>query len=845
MTAILQNLRVALRQLRHSPAFALTAILTLALGIGANTAIFSLLDQALLRTLPVQDPARIVTLQDTSTHATWVGSISSSGGDEEDVFTYPTYKDLRDRNQVFSSLAGVVPAGGINVTRNNSSHLANAELVTGNYFTTLGVQPVLGRVFSQQDDGVPLASPVVVLSYDYWKNNLGADPSVVGSTLSINSFPFQVIGVTAPGFHSAVWGNTPSLFFPMAMLDQIMPGSTQPGRPTRFQDSSFRWFSLFGRLKPGISPKEAQAQLAPLWHALRANDLKNLGTRSPAFVAGFLTNSHLLVNPGARGFNFNRDSLEKPFLAVMAMALLVLLISAVNVASLLLVRAASRNREFALRSALGASSSQVMGQLLLEGLLLGVLGGAVGLLLAPIALRTLVAYLSVPDTESGFSASLDHRVLLFNFAIAIFVSLGFSLVPALQLRKLDLSSTLREGRSTGAGGMLNLRRVIVCVQVGLSVLLLMASGIFLRTLHNLRSVDVGFNTTHLVTFDVDPALAGYKVSNVPALHERIQRILSQLPGIVSVGATDSPELSGSTGFTTQKVAGYIDNPDAPYQIQVESVTPTFFQTLQIPLIAGRLINDQDIPGHPKVAVINETLAKHYCGSPAACIGRMMGNTGPKDTLDRQIVGVVRDSLHKGVRGQVNPAMYWAFKQNPEETDIQYYLRTTGDPAQSLALVRSTMHNLDASLSLGGLITEDEQIDLNLQNDRLIALLSISFGILATVLAGVGLYGVLAYSTAQRIREIGIRMALGSTRLAASSLILVDVLKLAALGVILAIPVGVALSRLLKAQLYDVSAADPTIIAYVVVLITVVALLAALIPARRAASINPTEALRTE
>lgn len=843
MNAIVQNLRVALRQLRHSPAFALTAILTLALGIGANTAIFSLLDQALLRTLPVRDPGQLVTLQDTGT--VWDGSISVSGGDQKDVFTYPAYKNLRDRNQVFSSLAAVVAVNGINLTHDNSSRLANSELVSGNYFTTLGVKAALGRVFSQADDGVPLANPVAVLSFDYWKDHLGADPSIVGSTVAINSFPYQIIGVAAPGFHSAVWGQTPDLFFPLAMLDQVIPGNTQPNQPPRLQDSGFRWLSLIGRLKPGISPNQAQADLAPLWHALRANDLKALGTRSNFFVKGYLTNSRLLVQPGARGFAFNRDSLEKPFLAVMAMALLVLLISAVNVASLLLVRAAARNREFALRSALGASSTQIMGQLLLEGMLLGLLGGAVGLLLAPTALRTLVAFLAVPDTESGFSASLDWRVLIFNFAIAIFVSLCFSLVPALQLRKLDLSSTLREGRSTGAGGMLNLRRLVVCVQVGLSVLLLMASGIFLRTLHNLRSVDVGFNTSHLVTFDVDPALAGYKTATVPALHDRIQRTLSQLPGVLSVGATDSPELAGSNSYTTIKVAGYPDNPEVPYQIEIESVTPTFFQTLQIPLLAGRLINDGDTPDHPKVAVVNATFAKHYCGSAQACIGRMMGSNNDTSKLDRQIIGVVRDSHHTGVRDKIVPAMYWAYKQRPQETDIQFYLRTIGDPAQSLNLVHRAMQSLDPSLSVGSLISVDEQIDRNLQNDRLIAVLAISFGVLATLLAGVGLYGVLAYSTAQRVREIGIRMALGSTRIAASMLILSDVLKLAALGVVIAIPVGITLSRLVRAQLYEVSAADPAILASVVSLITLIALLAALVPARRAASINPTEALRTE
>ena len=377
MQIALQKLRIALRQLRRSPAFALTAILTLALGIGANTAIFSLLDQALLRTLPVRDPQQLVTLQDSGTK--WQGSISVSGGSQEDVFTYPTYKDLRDRNQAFDGLAGIVSANGINFTRNGASQLENSELVSGNYFDVLGVEPAIGRLFTQREDDVPLANPVAVLSYAFWKNNLGADPNLVGSTVSINGFPYQIIGVTASGFHSAIWGNTPELFFPMSMQAQITPDppgvNPNSAGPDRLNDPQSRWMNIFGRLKPGESIAQAQARLAPLWHALRADQLKALGTRSPAFVAGFLTHSQLVVLPGQRGFAFNRDTLRKPFLAVMTMALLVLSISAVNVASLLLVRAAARNREFALRSALGAKSSQVMLQLLLEGLLPGRVGG--------------------------------------------------------------------------------------------------------------------------------------------------------------------------------------------------------------------------------------------------------------------------------------------------------------------------------------------------------------------------------------------------------------------------------------------------------------------------------------
>jgi len=477
MNSILQDLRYALRQLRRSPGFAVTAILTLALGVGANTAIFSLLDQALLRSLPVRDPQRLVVLKGTGD--AWNGSSSNNGGEDADYFSYPMYQDLRDQNHVFDGLIGTAPAQ-TGFSRGGSSQVLDAELVTGNYFNVLGVQPALGRIFSPADDA-PNATPAVIVSFDFWRNTLASDPRIVGSTVSLNGHPFQVIGVAAPRFHSAVWGQTPEVFVPMAMVDQVT--SYSGGLREHFS----RWMNILGRLKPGVSAVQAQAGLAPVWHALRANELKMLGKSSPRFVAGFLTNSRLLVKPGAQGFSYRRPNIEKPFLAVMAMAVLVLLISAVNVASLLLVRSASRVREFALRTALGARSGRVVAQLLIEGLLIGVGGGTIGLAFSPIALRVLVNRLSDPDSGNPFSAAIDLRLLVFNFAVAIAISLFFSLAPALQLSKLSITSTLRESTGTGSGALLNLRRLVVCLQIGLSVILLVASGLFLRTMQKLRA----------------------------------------------------------------------------------------------------------------------------------------------------------------------------------------------------------------------------------------------------------------------------------------------------------------------------------------------------------------------
>ena len=837
MSTILQDLRYALRQLRRSPGFAVTAILTLALGIGANTAIFSLLDQALLRSLPVRDPQQLVVLKGTGD--AWTGSTSNSGGDDSDYFSYPMYKDLRDQNKVFDGLIGTSPftAG---FSRGSNSQVLDVELVTGNYFNVLGVQPALGRVFSQSDDA-PNATPAVVVSFDFWRTQLASDPKIVGSTVTLNGHPFQIIGVAAPRFHSAVWGEMAEVFVPMAMLDQI----TNSGGT--LHDHTARWMNIVGRLKPGVSIAQAQVGVAPLWHALRANELQLLGKRSPRFVAGFLTNSRLLVKPGAQGFSYRRPTIEKPFLAVMAMAVFVLLISAVNVASLLLVRSASRVREFALRSALGARTGRIVSQLLLEGLLIGIGGGAIGLAFSPMALRVLVNRLSDPDSSNPFSAAIDLRLLAFNFGVAILISLFFSLAPALQLRKLSITSTLRESTGTGSGSLLNIRRLVVCLQIGLSVILLIASGLFLRTMQKLRAVDVGFNTSRLVTFELNPTLAGYPIVAMSALHERILASLAAIPGVQTVAATDDPELAGSHNTGSISVFGYqSQQADDHYRVEQSTVTSDYFSVLQMPIVAGRSLNEHDTLDHPKVAVVNQTFAKHFCGSVQACIGKKMGSGGGDNVkLDTEIVGVVRDFHHGAVREDIWPAWFIPLLQNPKSDDLTFYLRYYGDSASIISSVRRVTRDAGTALAPTALRTMDEQIDNNLSNERLISLLSIAFGVLATLLAGVGIYGVLAYSTAHRTREIGIRIALGSTRLAVAGIVLSDVLRLAALGIVIALPVAFGLSRLLKSQLYDVSPADPLTLTCAVLLIALVALIAALIPATRAASVNPTEALRSE
>jgi predicted permease len=837
MHSLAEDIRYALRQLRRSPAFAAAAILTLALGVGANTAIFSLLDQALLRSLPVREPRQLVILEGTG--EAWEGHSSSHGGDKEAYFSYPMYRDLRDKNQVFAGLIATAPAD-IGFARAGESQAGRAELVSGNYFSVLGVKPALGRVLTQGDDSQPEANPVAVASYDFWRARLGADPKVIGETVAINGHPFQIVGVAARGFRSAVWGESPALFVPMSMLDEIVPGKGK-----RLIDHKDKWLNILGRLNPGVTPVQAQGAMAPLWHALRAEELKALGTKSKRFTDEFLTNSRMLVVPGARGFSYDRNEYEKPLLAVMAMALLVLLMASINVASLLLVRSAGRLREFSLRYALGAGGGRILQQLLLEGLLIGVAGGAAGMALAPLAIRTLVHQITGDQANGDFTTAIDLRLPAFNFAIALAVSIVFSLAPALQLRRPDLTSSLRRQGGTGTAGMLGFRRAVVCLQIGLSILLLAGASLFVRTMQKLRAVDVGFNTQHLVTFGINPKLSGYAPERVPELHRRVLDTLAALPGVEAVGATDNAELDCCANSGNVTVAGYTAPPDSDQVVEHPFVSPGFFSTLQTPLLAGRAFTDADTADHPHVAIVNEAFVRQFCGSAQGCLNRRMTPGGGKVALDIEIVGVVRDGRHDGIRSEILPAYYRPLKQDEDPGQLYLYIRTALPPGEMLPAVRHAMQQLDPRLALASLRTMNAQIDDNLSNERLVTLLAVSFGVLAAVLAGVGLYGVLAYSTAQRTREIGVRIALGSSRTAIARMVLADVLMLAAIGILIGLPVAFVLGRLLRSQLFGVSPADPVSLIAAVLLVAAVALLASLIPARRAATINPVNALRTE
>lgn len=837
MANLLNDLRFALRQLRRSPGLAVVAVITLALAICANTAIFSLLDQALLRVLPVRNPQQLVVLNFTGDTT---GHVHTHGGDtpgHKYYFTYPDYLDLRsDNNGAFSDVFAADPAD-VGVTWNNRSEEVPLEMVSGNYFTALGVKPAVGRLLSASDETARNANPVAVLNFDYWRTHLGEAP-VVGKTLRINGKPFTILGVTAPGFHTALWGNLPDLYVPLTMKDAVTPEWIDLMK----RDSYF--LNIMARLRPGVSAADAASRLQARWHAIRAVDFSILTDRTAGDRRGFLDRARLNVEPAARGFSPMRDELRTPLLIILAMVVLMAGMAIVNVASLLLVRAAMRQREFSMRYALGATSAMVLRQLLVEGLLLGGAGALLGVALAEPALRFLVAWMAGRTPDTVFTASLDLRVLGFTLAVTVAASLLFSFAPAMQFLNPNLVGALKQQMGTGSGGALNFRRTCVMLQIGFSLLLIVGAGLFVRTLGNLRAVNPGFATDHLLTFRLSPADVGYTSAGIHPVEEQVLSALAALPGVRGVGATNDRELSDSNRDGDVVVSGGIAPKDEDYNVELPWVSSGYLQTLGIPLVAGRYFTDADSAAAAKVAVVNELFAKHYFGTAEKALGHQVGRPTRPQT-NAMIVGVVANARHSTVRDLPTATAYVPFVQQDQPGALQFYVRTWQSPDAAATAVRAAVAGVDAKLVLADLSTLRDQIDDTISYERTVALLASLFGVLATLLAGIGLYGILAYSTAQRTREIGIRMALGSQRFAVMRLILREVLLLAGAATAVTVPLAMLATRTVRSQLYGVTAVNAEVYAAGVAIIAAVALLSALLPALRAASIDPAKALRNE
>jgi predicted permease len=840
MNTLLQDLRYALRQLRKSPGFTLTVIITLALGIGANAAVFTLFDQVLLRMLPVQRPRELVRFVWTGGFS---GSVSSFGGDVENYFSYPMYKDLRDRNQVFQGILAADKAG-VGVSWHNQAENKEAEVVTGNYFQVLGLRPAAGRLLTPQDDTAKNANPVLVLSYDYWKTRFAASRDVIGQSVLINGHPFTILGVAPQNFTSAIGGYRPGVFIPISMVEIAMPWRAPLDDLSNHKSL---WLTLVARRKPAVTIAQSEASLGPLWHALRAQELTLYKSSSERFKKHFLDDTHIKVVDDSTGFSPDRMELKTPLVILMSMAGLLVMLCAINVATLLLLRAAGRAREMSMRYALGAKRSRIVSQLLVEGGLLGLAGAAAGLVLAPAVATTLVRMMTKADPGSEpYSATVDARVLLFTLGISLLVSLLFSAAPVLHFLRPDLAQALRQNAGTASKNSQRFRKLAVGAQIALSVMLLGGAGLFVRTLDNLRHQPVGFETGHLATFTLDPTISGYGEDRAAQTVTNALEALGRIPGVASAAATSDPELLGDSSRSNFTLQGYKPAEDEDVNFEVPFVTSGYFATLHQPLLAGRETTSSDVKGSTKVAVVNLALAKRFYGSAQNALGRALAEgDGAKVQPNTTIVGVVGNIKHSDLRTDIGPAVYRPFLQQPHPGGAQIYVRTAPPPENVEAAIRQTIHQLDPTLVVDGLRTMEAQVDRSAADERALAILAIGFSALAMLLAAVGLYGVLAYSIGQRTREIGVRLALGAQRSNVVVLVVREMVLIAAISTALAVPSTIALARLFRSQLYGVTFADPITLAAAVALTAVMVVLAAALPARRAATVEPMQALRTE
>ncbi|MGB6877561.1 MAG: ABC transporter permease [Candidatus Acidiferrales bacterium] len=838
MSVLIQDIKYALRMLAKSPGFAAIAILTLALGIGANTAIFSFTDQVLLRMLPVPDPGQLVVLRSPGPNP---GRTSSDLTDNAQIFSYPMYKDLRDRSSVFSGLLACF-AVDVNVSGHGSTQSGTGELVTGNYFQTLEVQPALGRVFDANDETAPGANPVAVLSYGYWTRKFGADPSILDKTLTVNGTALTVVGVARKGFDGVQVGSLPDIFIPITMLTQMAPTSgLDLGKRTD------HFVAILGRLKPGVSRAQAQASLQPIYAPLLEEDMKLLKIPSTSPRRKPFLDKPLQLVDGAQGRQVVQPGAEEPLLVLLGMVALVLLIACANLASLLVARGEARQREIAVRLALGAGRGRLVRQLLTESLMIGIAGGVAGVAFASWCLNTMVGAIPSGTGMVGLTAKLDPRVLWFAAAVTIVTSVLFGLAPALRATRVNLQSTLKDQGSSVSEGRSNirLRKVLIIAQVALTAVLLVGAGLLARTLSNLEHANLGVRTENILQFSVEPDLNGDKPPQTLALGQQARQAIAALPGVRSVTVSEEEVFANDDNSSNITPEGYTVRPDEDTNVFWAYISPNYFSTMGIPLVAGREFTDADTTASQKVIIINQKLAQRFFAGRNPIGMHIARGGGSSVHPDMEIVGVVADSKWDGPRANIVPFLYEPYTQDPEIGTLVFYVRTERDPAQMAATLHETMERLDANLPINDMRTLTQQISNEMFNDRLVAVLSMSLALLAALMAALGLYGVLAYVVARRTREIGIRMALGGQRRDILRLVLGQGARLTLIGGAIGIVVALALTRLTTSLLYGVSASDPLTFVAVAILLVLVSGAACYIPARRAMKVDPMVALRYE
>ncbi len=829
------NPRLALRTLLRSPFVTAVAVISLALGIGANAAIFSMFDQIMFRPLPVRDAGRLVNLSNPGPKP---GSQScNSAGDCNEVFSFPMYRDLRDAKQsVFDGVAAH-RAFGANLAYRGQSMGGDAMMVSGNYFPVLGLTAARGRLIGPDDDRDIGANFVAVLSHDYWTARLGSDPGVLNSTIVVNGQSMTVIGIAPEGFSGTTVGERPMVFVPITMRGLMSPGFNG------FENRRVYWAYLFARLKPGVSMAQAATAINAIYHPIikdvEAPLQKGMSDKTLAqFVA-----KDLVLKDGRRGQSSVQREARTPLVLLLAITGIVLLIACANIANLLLARGANRSLEMAVRLSLGAGRRQLLGQLLTESTMLAVLGGIVSLLVAKWTLG-IVSSLLPPDAAASLQFGVSGRVVFFAGALSIGTGFLFGLFPALHSTRPDLITAIRAntGQPSGARSAARFRTSLVTVQIALSMTLLITAGLFVRSLMNVSRVDLGVRIDHVLTFGISPQLNGYEASRSAVLFGRLEDELRALPGVTGVTAALVPLLAGDNWGNDVRVEGYESGPDIDSNSRFNEVGPSYFQVFGVPVMQGRDFTASDVAGAPKVAIVNETFAKKFnLGRDA--VGKHMSQGG-KD-LDLEIVGLVKDAKYSEVKDAPPPLFFIPYKQDTTRGEMTFYVRTSQDPALLLKTIPALMSRLDPNLPVGQLKTMPQQVKENVFLDRMISTLSAAFALLATILAAVGLYGVLAYTVSQRTREIGVRMALGADGPRVRRMVLRQVARMTLVGGGIGVVASIGLGRLARSMLFGLTGSDPGVIVVAVAVLALVAFAAGGIPALRASRVDPMQALRYE
>jgi len=850
---MIKDIRYALQMLVKHPAFTIIAVLTLALGVGANTALFSVVDAVLLKKLPVQEPERLVLFK-----ASWGKNFSPGSYDGSNMrdpetglnvgtsFPMQTLTRLRQEQGALSDIFAFSPLE-VNFNAGGQAEVVSAQAVSGNYYSALGVPAMIGRTITEADDNAG-ATPVAVLSHRFWANRFNSDTGVVGKQVNINNVAFTIAGVTPPGFAgTSQVGTSQDVSFPIAWEPQIN------GEQSNLKGEGVWWLRIMGRLKPGATLAQAEASLAgPFQQSVlehRALRKTDTGAALRTLEPGDLPK--LGVESGSQG-EMNTRHWFAPALRLLAGVVgVVLLIACANVANLLLVRASSRRKEIAVRLAVGASRGRLIRQLLTESVLLAAVGGGLGVLFAFWIKDGLLIVTEWGGREmSALTPRLDLRVLGFTLGLSFLTGIIFGILPALRATDLDLTPALKDsGRSSSGIGRSWLSKSLVVVQVSLSVLLLIGAGLLIRTLRNLQHVDMGFNANNVLLFKVDPSLLGYRDEKLADLYQRSFSRLEAVPGVQSVTFSRSPLLAQSSWTSSAYVPGEMGANGQPREsnVKVHSVRENFFSTMEIPLLLGRGLTEQDDARAPRVAVVNQAFVKAHFGNENP-IGKRFG-FAPEKPNDIEIVGIARDAKYTSQRDEIQPTVYQAWRQVLRRmTFATFEVRTVGDPAAAIAGVRQAMREVDSNLPLSDMRTQKQQADETLAMERMFAKLLTLFGLIAQQLAAIGLYGVMAYVVSQRTHEIGIRMALGADRRKVLMMVVRQGMVLTVAGILVGLVAAYVLTRYLESltsMLFGVKPRDPWTFAVIAVGLGLVALIACLVPARRATRVDPLRALRYE